>query len=49
MKPRNIAALAVVIIAVVVFVNRTFARQFDFFLLHTREVIGNQTHTARPY
>lgn len=36
MKPRNIAAL--VVIAVTVFVGRTFARPLDFFLLHTREV-----------
>lgn len=51
MKPRNIAALAIVIIVIiaVIFVNRTFARQLDFVLLHTREVIRNQTHIACPY
>lgn len=49
MKPRNIAALAVVIIISVAFVNRTFARQLYFVLLHTREVIRNRTHIACPY
>lgn len=40
MKPRNIASLTVVVVV------RTFARQLNFFLLHTREVIRNQRHIA---